>query len=384
MTNYKNLFSLPSDMHYLNCAYMSPLSKRVMQACSQALDILACPSRLTVEDFFQPATRIRHLFASLINAPKPEQIAIIPSVSYGMSIIARNTRLSSADEVVVVEEQFPSAVYTWRKTCTHSGATLRIVESPTTGHSRGNSWNKRLIDAIDVTTKIVVIPEFHWTDGLRFDLKMVRRRTKEVGARLVIDGTQSIGVQPFDVQDIQPDALLCAGYKWLTGPYGIGLAYFDEFLNDGEPLEENWITRLGSENFSSLTQYQDAYQPGAIRYDVGERSNFVMLPMLEAALTQITEWQPERIASHSGQLTQDAAVKIKDLGFEIEDEAWRARHILGIQLPQSVERQYLIKVLEKSRISASLRGDSLRISPHIYNDMDDIQALVEVLASRIG
>ena len=384
MTIYKNFFSLPADTHYLNCAYMAPLSKRVKQAGSQALDILTCPSRLTVDDFFQPALRIRRLFADLINASKPEQIAIIPSVSYGMSIIARNTRLSSGDKVVVVEEQFPSAVYTWRKTCSNAGATLRIVASPTAGHSRGKSWNKSLIDAIDVGTRVVVIPEFHWTDGLRFDLKMVRERTQEVGARLIIDGTQSIGAQPFDVQDIQPDALLCAGYKWLTGPYGVGLAYFDEFLNDGEPLEENWITRLGSENFSNLTQYQDCYQPGAIRYDVGERSNFVMLPMLEAALTQITEWQPQRIANHSGKLTQNAALKIKDLGFEIEDETWRAKHILGIRLPPSVERQYLTDVLEKNQISASLRGHSLRISPHIYNDMDDIQALVEVLASQTG
>ena len=382
MTGYKNFFSLPADMHYLNCATMAPLSEHVKQAGSQALDILTCPSRLTVDDFFEPALRIRHLFSDLINAPKPEQIAIIPSVSYGMSIIARNTRLSPGDEVVVIEEQFPSAVYTWRKTCRHAGATLRIVAPPTAGHSRAESWNKSLVDAIDVRTRVVAIPEFHWTDGLRFDLKMVRERTKEVGARLVIDGTQSIGAQPFDMQDIQPDALLCAGYKWLTGPYGIGLAYFAEFLNDGEPLEENWITRLGSENFSNLTQYQDSYQPGAIRYDVGERSNFVMLPMLEAALTQITEWRPQRIANHTGKLTRTAALKIKDLGFETEDESWRARHILGIRLPPSLKGQHLIKVLEKNRISVSLRGQSVRISPHIYNDMDDIHALLNVLASQ--
>ena len=360
------------------------MSKRVRHACSRALDILACPSRLTVDDFFQPAMQIRHLFATLVNAPKPEQVAIIPSVSYGMSIIARNTRLSSGDEVVVVEEQFPSAVYTWRKTCARSGATLRVVESPTDGRSRGKNWNQKLIDAIDVATKIVVIPEFHWTDGLRFDLKMVRNRTKEIGARLVVDGTQSIGVQPFDVQDIRPDALLCAGYKWLTGPYGIGLAYFDESLNNGEPLEENWITRLGSENFSGLTQYQDSYQPGAIRYDVGERSNFVMLPMLKTALTQIIEWRPERIASHCEKLTQNTAVKLQKLGLEVEDEDWRAGHILGIQIPRSVERQHLTKALEKHRISASLRGNSLRISPHIYNNLDDTEALVEVLASQFG
>ena len=104
--------------------------------------------------------------------------------------------------------------------------------------------------------------------------------------------------------------------------------------------------------------------------------------MLEAALTQITEWRPQRIANHTGKLTRTAALKIKDLGFETEDESWRARHILGIRLPPSLKGQHLIKVLEKNRISVSLRGQSVRISPHIYNDMDDIHALLNVLASQ--
>ena len=114
----------------------------------------------------------------------------------------------------------------------------------------------------------------HWTDGTRFDLAAIGARAREVGAALVVDGTQSVGALPFDVQQLRPDALVCATYKWLMGPYSLGFAYLGPRFDDGEPLEETWIGRRGSENFKELVDYQDDYQPGALRYDVGERSNF--------------------------------------------------------------------------------------------------------------
>ena len=89
----------------------------------------------------------------------------------------------------------------------------------------------------------------------------LRQRTHEVGAQLVIDGTQSVGALPINVQELQPDALICAGYKWLMGPYSIALAYYGPYFDQGEPLEEGWINRYGSEDFTNLVQYQDRYQP---------------------------------------------------------------------------------------------------------------------------
>jgi len=123
----------------------------------------------------------------------------------------------------------------------------------------------------------------HWTDGTRFDLVAIGRAARRVGAAFVVDGTQSVGALPFDVREIQPDALVCAGYKWLLGPYAMGAAYFGPRYDAGDPIEENWITRRGSDDFQRLVAYQDEYAPGAIRYDVGERSNFILLPMFIAA-----------------------------------------------------------------------------------------------------
>ena len=380
---YASLFSLPPDLHYLNCAFMAPSSKRVVEAGRLALERIEAPVRLGIADFFEPGARVRELFAGLIGAAEADRVAIIPSVSYAMATIARNTPLAPGQVVVVVEEQFPSVVYTWRRACRESGATLRTVSAPDTAESRAEAWNAALLDAIDDRTAVVAIPELHWTDGLRFDIDAVGARARAVGARFVIDGTQSVGALPFDVGRTRPDALVCAGYKWLTGPYSVGVAWYGPAFDGGMPLEENWITRRGSDRFNELVNYRDDYRPGAIRYDVGERSNFVLLPMLEAALEQVVEWTPERIAAHTRTLTGAAVPRLRELGCRVEDDRWRAGHLLGVRLPAGVDVEQLGRGLAARQVSVSLRGGAIRVAPHLYNDAGDLDALIDVVAGAV-
>ena len=381
--DYRSHFSLPPELHYLNCAFMAPASKRVADAGRNALERIEAPARLGITDFFEPSARVRRLFAEIIGAPDPDRVAIIPSVSYAMATIARNTPLAPGQTVVVVEEQFPSVVYTWRRACRESGATLRTVAAPDTAGSRAEAWNAALLDAIDERTAVVAIPELHWTDGLRFDLDAVGGRARAVGARFVIDGTQSVGALPFDVGRTRPDALACAGYKWLTGPYSAGVAWYGPAYDGGTPVEENWITRAGSDQFNELVNYRDDYRPGAIRYDVGERSNFILMPMFEAALEQVREWGPETVAAHTRALTAAAAARLRELGCRIEDERWRAGHLLGVRLPPGVDVAQLGRSLAARQVSVSLRGGAIRVAPHLYNDAADLDALIDAVAGAV-
>ena len=380
---YRSLFSLPPDLHYLNCAYMAPASKRVADAGHRALSILETPSRLQTADFFEPSARVRRLFAGLVKAPDADRVAIVPAVSYAMATVARNTPLAPGQTVVVVEEQFPSAVYTWRRACRETGATLRTVAPPATEGARGEAWNAALLDAIDERTAAVVLPPLHWTDGLRFDLDAIGTRARAAGARFIVDGTQAVGALPFDVTRTRPDALICAGYKWLTGPYAIGVAWYGPAFDGGTPLEENWITRRGSDRFNELVNYRDDYQPGAIRYDVGERSNFVLLPMLEAALEQVVEWGPETVRTYTGALTRAAVERLRDLGCRVEDDRWRAGHLFGVRLPAGVDMPRLDRDFAARQVSVSLRGGAIRIAPHLYNDGGDLDALLDVLSRAV-
>lgn len=372
----RNRFTFEAGVHYLNCAYMAPLSDAVVDAGVAGIERKVRPWEIEPRDFFAGVESVKSLFGRLVNADR-DRVAVIPSVSYGLAAVAKNLRVEPGQNVVTVHRQYPSNVYPWRRLA-DGKASIRVVE-PANTVGRGQVWNESLLDAIDDDTALVALAPAHWTDGTRFDLERVGERTREVGAALVVDGTQWIGAMPFDVAALQPDAVVCAGYKWLTGPYSIGLAYYGSRFDQGIPIEETWMGRLGSEDFNGLVDYQDEYRPGAARYDVGEASNFILIPMLEAALRQVFDWGPTEIGRYSRWLTNDLVAELRERGFGVEDDAWRADHFFGLRLPSDMDMGALRQRLEQGRISVSLRGGMLRISPHVYNDESDIQALRELL-----
>jgi len=361
---------------------MAPVSDDVADAAQTAVNRLRAPS-LQPSDFFKQSDVVRGLFAKLIGVDDPSRIAIVPSVSYAMAALARNTTIRPGENVVVVHEQFPSNVYTWKRICEENGAELRSVRSPRMSDSRGAAWNRALLNAIDETTALVTIPELHWADGTRFDLETIGARARGCGARFILDGTQSVGALPFHVAQGQPDAVVCAGYKWLMGPYSIGIAYFGPAYDGGIPLEENWITRLGSEDFSGLVRYSDEYHPGAIRYDMGERSNFILLPMLEAGLAQVTAWGPAAIQDYCRRLCADAVEELRQLGCWVEDDDRRAAHLFGVRLPAGFDLDAMQTALSERGVSISVRGSAIRVSPHVYNDAGDLAALVGAVRAVI-
>ena len=375
-------FSLPEGSHYLNCAYMSPLSKRVVEAGFAGVKRKCDPTSIHVEDFYAGCDRARELFAALIGVADPARIAIIPAASYGIANAARNTPVAASQNIVVTHHQFPSNVYVWKRIGSRVGADVRTIEAPP-GGGMGEELSTRVLDAIDARTAVVALPHVHWTDGVRLDLEAIGRRAREVGAALVVDGTQSVGAMPFNMTSIQPDAVICAAYKWLTGPYSIGLAYYGQRYDDGVPSEETWIGRLGSEDFRRLVDYEDAYRPGAARYDVGECSNFVLIPMLIAALEQLSEWGVQEIEQYCRALTRDLVEEAKGLGFGIAQDAWRGGHLFGLRLPKGVALERIHADLAHRKVSASMRGDVLRISPHVYNDAEDVEALRQVLRGAV-
>ena len=169
---------------------------------------------------------------------------------------------------MLLEDQFPSNVFVWRELAAQSGGQVRTVTwaEAAGGSNSGTDWTSALLEAIGDRTAIVAAAHCHWTDGSIIDLEQVSKQCRRHGAALVLDITQSGGAWPFDVEVVRPDFLICACYKWLLGPYTLGFLYVDEKWHGGEPLEYNWIARDGSENFSGLVDYRDAYQPGAQRF----------------------------------------------------------------------------------------------------------------------
>ena len=356
---------------------MSPLLKSVEQVGHAMTALKARPYNISGAMFFQFIQELKQVFAELVQAEHYNRIAIIPSASYGIASVAKNLALKPSQKIILAGEQFPSNYYSWEKLATQTHAQLLSIPLDFPFEEKFQLTHDWLLDQIDDQTAVVAISQVHWADGFLFDLKAIREKTWSVGAQLIIDGTQSLGALPFNIKEIQPDALICAGYKWLLGPYALGVAYFSEKYDQGDPIEENWINRLNSENFAGLVNYESNYQPMSSRYSVGEQSNFILTPMLTEGIRRILTWTPEAIQDYCAMISRPFTDALINLGCKIAPAQERANHLFGVQLPNHVSLEALKIKLKQNQVFVSIRGTSIRISPHLYNREEDFNLLLD-------
>ena len=381
ITEQKNLFDLPENICYLNTASLSPSFKAVEKAGIDAVLQKSRPYLIPSSDFFDPVIELKKWFAKLIELDDYERIASIPSVSYGIATVAKNIKLKPGDTVVLMQEQFPSNYYSWKKLTDKYNARLKTVEVPKLKSNRAKLWNEAILEAIDDSTAVVAMGHIHWSSGALFDLKTIRAKTRQHGALMIIDGSQSVGALPFSIKELQPDALICAGYKWLFGPYGCGYAYYGPYFDHGEPLEENWTNRLDSHILPDLTQYQSQYKPLANRYVMGESGSFIHVKMQLEALKQVISWTPKAIQEYCKQISAKAVSELRDLGCDIEADDYRSHHLFGLKLPETVNIKTFKKELKKNNIFVSFRGTFVRLSCHFFNTEADFDKFVSCLKS---
>ncbi len=379
LTCQRGEFELPDNQVYLNCAYMGPLLKSVEEAGKSALLMQRSPSELRPVEYFDAPNRVRKLFNQLIDGLGEHHVAIMPSVSYGMAVAARNSNVSSNQNVVVVGEEFPSGVLEWRKLCSSVGAEFRVVTSDASIDNRGERWNAKIIESIDSATAVVVVPNVHWADGTLFDLKEISSKAREVGAALCVDATQSLGALPLDWKEIRPDLLIAAGYKWLLGGYGLAVAHMSDRFKDGIPLEQVWTSQVGSENFARLSEYTDSYVDDMSRFDGGQRASFTLTAMLTESISRLMEWQPDRVQEYCSNLFSDCADELATMGLYTNEKEYQAKHLFGIRSKSGWNASHIATALNAEGISVSCRGDAIRVSPNVYNTTDDMRKLMSGL-----
>lgn len=379
LPSQRHLFDIPDDVAYLNCAYMSPLLRRVTEAGQRAVARKSRPWGITPADFFSEVGQARRLFATLLgDGAGEDDVAIVPSVSYGMAVACANLPLARGQRVLLLDEEFPSIILPWRERAREAGAEAVLLPRPA-----DDDWTRVILEAIDQRTAVAALPALHWTDGALIDLPRVAARLREVGAALVVDATQSLGAMPFAMTAVRPDFLVAASYKWLLGPYSLGFLYVAPQHHGGTPVEYNWITQAGSEDFTGLANYAGElrFQPGARRFDVGETSNFALLPMAIAALEQLLEWGVPSIGATIAALTGPLVARATELGLEAVPAALRALHYVGLRFPGGVPPE-LPDRLAAERVYVSVRGrGTLRVTPHVYNTQADIDRLIGAISA---
>ncbi len=375
-------FSLPTDIHYLNCAYIGPLPRRVEDAGVAELRRKACPTSITARDFFEPAEQARRLCAQLVGADA-EHIALVPSVAYAVAGVAAQVTPRRGGNVVLPQAQFPSTVHAWTRWREH-GVEVRFVPPPPDAEPRAAGWSRRLAEAIDPDTLVVAVDTVHWTDGTRFDLATIGARAREVGAVFIVDATQSAGADPVDAAAIGADLLVAHGYKAMLAGHGLGFACYSERMLGLRPLEDNWLMRRGAEDFARLVDYRDDYAAGARRFDGGSRASPVLPRMLAEAVRMLLDWDPAAIQRHCARISRGLQEDARALGLSLAPAGERAANIFGLRLPAGVDAEHLRSTLAQARVHVSIRGDAIRISPHVYNDEADLAALSAALAAGLG
>ena len=368
----RHLFDIPEDVAYLNTAYMSPLLTSVVSAIDSGSRLKANPWKLKISNFFDDIEEARDLFSTLMHTVA-SNIAIIPSASYGVQTAANNLHIPEESKILVLSDQFPSNVYPWRRIAERKGAEIKTVNVPD-----GEAATDHIINALDERVSVCATANVLWTNGSLIDLEKVKAKCLDCNAELVVDLTQSAGAFDIDLSKIDPAFGIVANYKWMLGPYSTGFLYVSPKYHSGQPLEEGWITRKNSKDFAKLVDYQDQYEPGAIRYDMGQRSNFSLVPGVLEALRQIRKWGIANIQNTLYHSNLVLCKNLSDLGLQIPRAENRGPHFIGAKLPSEAPTNILETLAEK-KIFISERGGNLRITPHLWNNTDDFERFTETL-----
>jgi selenocysteine lyase/cysteine desulfurase len=310
----------------------------------------------------------------LINADR-DDVALIPSVSYGVATAAKLLSVPAGSRVLLLEDDHSSPVLEWMTRAPEGGFAVEVVRRP-----QDADWTQALLAAIErpgaPPVALASISSIHWSDGGAVDLEGVAFALRAQGAALLVDATHAAGVMQIDVQALDPDFLVFPTYKWVLGPYGRAFLFVAKRHQDGVPLEQTSFGRRAVAATAATYLSDIGYVSGARRFDMGERDHFVSLEMASIGMEMMAQWGSDAIVARLAMLTSRIAEGLGDRGVKLLDAALRAPHILSVSFPNGLP-EGLVERLAADNVHVAQRLGRLRISPHVYNDEDDVDRFVE-------
>jgi selenocysteine lyase/cysteine desulfurase len=369
------LFDMPREVCFFNAAAWSPLPLASQEAGRAAVGRKGQPWKLP--DGFPAGQyeRARKAAAALIGA-EPDDVALISSVGYGVSTAGKVLPIVRGSRVIVLENDHTSPVLEWVGRAEAGGFTVDTVKQPGDG-----DWTSAVLEALArkgaSPVALASISSVHWSDGGALDMPRIAAALKKQGAALLVDATHDAGVRKIDVKTLDPDFLIFPTYKWVLGPYGRAFMYVAKRRQGGVPLEQTAAARRAVSAEDTIYFRDTSYRDDARRYDMGERDHFVSLEMASIGMEMMAGWGSEAVVERLAMLTGKLADGLGNLGVRLIDAKLRAPHILCVSFPNGMATD-LPKKLAAENVHAAPRLGRLRISPHVYNDEQDVERFVEV------
>jgi selenocysteine lyase/cysteine desulfurase len=380
LTSQRALFDIPRDVCYLNAASWSPLPRAVQDAGRNGVARKGQPWKLDAAFARQQHERARAAAAALINAD-PEDVALVSSVGYGVATAAKILALPAGARVLVLADDHSSPVLEWRARAPGQALAVEVVGPPADG-----DWTAALLAAIErpgAPPALASISSVHWSDGGVIDLARIASALRARGAALLVDATHHVGVMPTDVRAVDPDFLVFPTYKWVLGPYGRAFFYVAKRRQDGVPLEQTSYGRRAVAAERAPYMKDTTYVAGARRFDMGERDHFVSLEMAAVGMEMMAAWGAAAILPRLARLTAQLADGLMRSPVRMPAQHLRAPHILSLAFPDGVP-EALIERLDAAGVHVALRLDRLRISPHVYNDEEDVARFLSAFRAVVG
>jgi selenocysteine lyase/cysteine desulfurase len=376
LPSQRALFDIPREVCYLNAASWSPLPLAVQEAGRAGVARKGRPWTLDPGLAAQQHERARRAASVLIGA-EPGDIALIPSVSYGVATAGKLMRVAAGHRVLVLQDDHSSPVLEWMARADTEGFQVEKVRQPDDG-----DWTASMLEAIArpgaAPLALASVSSIHWSDGGALDLERIAPALRARGAALLVDATHGAGVIPTDVRRLDPDFLVFPTYKWVLGPYGRAFLYVAKRRQDGIPLEQTGYGRRAIS--SETTPYiKDAtYVAGARRFDMGERDHFISLDMASTGMEMMAAWGAPAISGRLAMLTARLSNGLGNIGnVRLPDPGLRAPHILSLGFPAGMPDR-LTERLAAANVHVAPRLGRMRISPHVYNDEEDVERFVSV------
>ena len=385
LASQRALFEMPRHICYLNAASYSPLPLRTQEAARVAVGRKGTP--WTLEPTFANGQheRARAAAARLIHAD-PADMALIPSISYGVATAAKVLTIDRGARVLVLENDHSSPVLEWQTRADPQGFTVETIRRPDDG-----DWTSAVLAAIERSgappVGLASISSVHWSDGGLIDIEKVGAALRQRGAAFLIDATHSAGVLTMDVRRLDPDFVIFPTYKWLLGPYGRAFLYVAKRHQNGIPLEQTAFGRRNVRAENEVYFADVSYLPDARRFDMGERDHFISMEMASIGMEMMAEWGGSAVVQRLLMLTERIADglhgdSLRGFGVGVPKSHLRAPHILSLDFKDGMPTG-LVEGLATEGVYVAARLGRMRISPHVYNDEADADRFVAALATLL-
>jgi len=367
--NYKKMFPVTQESVYLNHAAISPFSLKLIKSVNE---FIALRSQDNVDEYpllVETKAELKKNIGRLVNG-NPENIAIIGNTSEGFNWLVNSLVWEKGDRILLTDYEFPSNVYPFLN-ARRFGVEVDFVE---------NKSGKILVEDIEskITkkTKILSISFVEFLNGFRNNLKEIGKLCKQKNIIFSVDGIQGIGALPFDVQSCNIDFVSNGGHKWLMGPQGCGFMYIAPELHEKlVPAFAGWLSVKDSWNF---LDYNLDLLENAERYEIGT-SNGLGIFGLKASTDLLLEAGTSNTEKHLfslGDYLIESLQKI-DLIYNGSHELHERSGIYSFNYKDEEKLKSLYGYLSQNNIHVSYRNGALRVSPHFYNDLTDIEKIIE-------